>query len=372
MRFVSKIECSSPSLQKGTESQPHIYNPELKEKYVLLTKLYDEDSFVKDNYDKISRFLHPFEYINSTITSSFIPNCPDLKITNAFMKMWEFIKFIDSQNGIKSQNDGKSQLQSLFKNNKLDMFDIAGAPGMFILATERYLKTYHPSIELDWYTCSLEGGTALTDSYNLFKNNPKRYTPCDVLIEKDLKTIIDKYPNKFSLVVGDIGIYHDDDWNVLQEERQLDIEWGQMILMLNLIKKGGCSYLKMYSLITKENVYLLDVLSKYFENVFICKPFTSRLLNNESYIVCLNRNDKKIDEPLKRPYINKDYTSNNIPLITSFENARLDKKYQMFSFMCRLLKKYNNVSFKDMFKNKFFRLYVADIYKLFNELKALK
>ena len=53
------------------------------------------------------------------------------------------------------------------------MYDVAGAPGMFVLAADFFFRKRN--IDLDWHACSLintEENHALEDNYNLFKDNP--------------------------------------------------------------------------------------------------------------------------------------------------------------------------------------------------------
>lgn len=358
MRFITALTNVSPHIEtpssQSNSDEGHIYDHTLYDKYMLLTKMWDEDEKLRSLMPRITVFSHPFEIISSTVTSSFIPDCKPMKITNAFMKMWEFLEFITDE-------------LKIFKPTKeLKMFDVAGAPGMFIIATEQFLQKRFPDVKLNWHTCSLEGGTALTDQYTLFKNNPERYQSCDVTKEEDIKSCLKK--GKFPLVTGDIGIFHDNTWNKLQEEYQLSIQWGQMILALNLCEKDGLMFLKMYSFATYENVYLLDVLTKYFDKVYICKPYTSRILNSESYIICIGRNDKKIDEPLTRPLIKTPYESPNLPIVKSFEYNRLDSKYKILSLLRRILQKYPKTTLKQMRQNYHYKVYFDEFKNIFNEM----
>lgn len=363
MRFLTLLLNNPPQKENVKYSDKErytIYDKNLYRKYLLMTEMYKTDENIRSLYRKMVVLSHPFEILKTTITSNFIPNCQPLKITNAFMKMWEFLKWIDKNNYLK------------FDDNKtLSMYDVAGAPGMFILATEQYLNKYHNDISLDWHTCSLEGGTALTDIYGLFKNNRSRYTPCDVLNEKDIKKCIN-IKRRFKLVTGDIGIYHEDDYNTLQEEVQLDLEWGQMVLSLNLVDEGGVMFLKMYSMITIETLYLLDTLTKYFKNVYITKPYGTRIFNDESYIICIERNKKDCSkEPYKRPYL-ADYKSANQDLVKSFEYSRLDIKYRMVNFIKNVLMFNDRISieyFKE--KNNVYNIFFEEIEDLFNELNNL-
>lgn len=341
-----------------TDEGCHIYDQDLYKKCKHMTELYKNDTTIQTSYRKMVILSHPFEIIKADVYTSFIKDCPPLKMTNAFMKMWELLSWIEKNGYLKLPED------------KLDMFDVASAPGMFIIAVDNYLRKNHPGVKLDWKSCSLEGGTALTDAYNLFAENPTRYKPCNVLDGDDIKKCITK--KRYQLVTGDIGIYHEDSYDRLQEEVQLDLEWGQMVLALNQCDKGGNMILKMYSMVTLETVFLLDTLNKYFKHVFITKPYCTRLFNDESYIICINRNSKDCsDEPLKRPYISE-YSSRNIELVKSFENARLDTKYRMIMFMKRVFEhkfSINKLTVESFKANEIYKSYCNEFDELFNIFK---
>lgn len=354
MRVITNLhKCNSLNVESDSDDSPHIYDNSIREKYMQLFDICERDKFVLKNWRKIVILIHPFELLDTKIQSKFIPKCPDLRITNAFMKMFEFLKYINFEPS----------------DNVLHMFDVAGAPGMFILAAELYLRKYFPRAVLDWQTCSLEGGTALTDTYNLFKSNTDRYTSCDVTNIKDLTKII-KRKVKYELVTGDIGIWHEAE-RALQEEKQLDLEWGQMVLALNLVDVDGNMFLKMYSLLTYENVYLLDLLTNFFDKIQLCKPFTSRITNDESYIICIKRNNNDCSKiPLKRPIIKVPYKSKNQKLISFFEKTRLNDKYKAFKIVRNLLRKNPKITIDQAIENdEQYREYYKPLGVIINELK---
>ena len=356
MRYLSALIPYDPdkTIEYSKEDAGyHIYDNILRKKYDIMSHIYRTDKIVKNSYRKMVIISHPFEIIHRYVTSSFIPDFPKMKMTNAYMKMWEFLEWADKENYLH------------VPKSKLTMFDIAAAPGMFIIATENYLRINYPNTKLDWQACSLEGGTALTDTYDLFKNNPDRYRPCDVLNKSDIENCMST--GKYYLVTGDIGIYHEDNYDKLQEEVQLDIEWGQMILSINLVEKGGIMFLKMYSLVTLESIYLLDTLHKYFEYVFITKPYCTRIFNDECYIICINRNDKDCSsEPFSRPPISN-YKSPNIDIVRSFEYARLELKYRMVNFIKLIFEHGGHELTVESFKNNnTYKIYFDEFSKLFN------
>lgn len=359
MRNIADLErADNISTKASVSDEPHVYDDNLHEEYLELYRRCERDELLINEYRHVVILLHPFELIQTEIKSRLIPDCPPLKITNAFMKMWDFWKYI-------------SDNELLDLNGTLRMFDIAGAPGMFVIATDLYLQIHHPKVKLDWHTCSLEGGTALTDQYKLYENNMERYTPCNVLVEEDINRCM-KF-GKFELVTGDIGIYTDDHHIELQELGQLDIEWGQMILGLNIVAEHGIMILKMYSLITYETLLLLDTLTQYFEDVKICKPYTSRILNCESYIICIDRNRKLCDDvPLKRPCIRGKYASANREVVENFEKERLRTKYAALGMILKMLKNNVKIQYKEAKENPEYAKYIAAFDEIYKELCNLR
>lgn len=348
--LLQKNDKLDPVFSDNNNENYHIYSKDIYDKHLALSKMYDSNEFLRKHYKKIVKFIHPFETIASTIKSKFIPNCPPLKITNGFMKMYEFLEYID---------------KFLPKEGTLRMFDIAGAPGMFVFATEFYLQhsTDKNDVILDWHACSLKGtDNAYGDYYRLYEFNPDRFQPCNVLIEDDIKKCLMK--GKFDIVTGDIGVVHDNDFSKLQEESELDLQWGQMILALNLTQKGSIMFLKMCTYVTEESHFLIDTLTQYFEFVYLCKPFTSRLINMESYIICINRNEKDCSQlPLSRPKI-KEYKSPNISIISTFESTLADYKIQIVSLITRILEKFPEITFKAMLQNYQYKIYYNQISRL--------
>lgn len=324
------------------ESSDHITDKKLVTMFMSMNKLFDKEEVLKTNYVKFGTLLHPFDTIKTTIVSDFIPGDVEYKITNAFMKIYEMCIFINHE---------------LPTEGTVKMFDIASAPGMFVFAMEHYFR--HHNVKLDWQACSLmSGDTALKDDYNLYKSNPNRFTPCDVLKDEDIKKCIKK--GKFNLVTGDIGIDHG--YSELQELKQLDLQWGQAILGLKMVDTGGTMIIKMYTLITEESQYLLDTLSGYFEKVLLVKPYTSRVFNDECYIICIKRNTVDCSQvPNIRPKISG-YKSPNRDLINEFDKERATSKNKCSKMVIDMLKENPKMGFMEALAHK-------DYAKYFNDLK---
>ncbi len=327
-----------------------VYNTQM-----LMSKIYDSNTDVKHNYKRLLVLSHPYDLISTTVTTSFVNNS-ELEITNAFMKMYEFLTYVKYEP----------------KNNTLKMFDIAGAPGMFIIGTEKYLSNNYPDTVLDWHCCSLVESDSvvrepennkhdkdkgpLTDRYGLFESNPERFTPCDVTNPKDVSDIISTHEAQYELVTGDIGVYHEDDYDRLQEEKQLDLEYGQMMLALKLVKRGGMVFLKMYTFCTYHSLWLLTNLTRFFDTVKICKPYSSRMVNDESYIIGICRNTDPIPNTLS-----PDITNSIIETVSQFELNRGNNRIRLVSIFTRILNEYPNISLHDIRLNDSLNIFYNEI-----------
>lgn len=323
MRIVSLLKTIN---EKEDVDNKNNYNGILYNKYSIINNMIDK-SDNKIN-KKIIPIIHPFENIKNKICSSFIPN-NSIKITNAFMKMYEILMFID--NSLLS-------LSTLFTGNELLMYDIASFPGMFILSTENYLKNNYQNITLNFHGCSYIGSTALSDAYGLYKINNNRFSPCDLSNIEDINKCIMHITKKYKLVTGDVGTPHDNN-SVLQEVEQYTLIYNEAIMGTIICDIHGIMLFKMYSLVFDNSINLLNMLTLYYENVYITKPYTSRILNNECYVICVNRNDRNIDISYFYQQNHKNYNSNiNKSIITSFENNRLEIKYKITKLIYHIYK----------------------------------
>lgn len=301
-----------------------IYSQKLYDMYLVYYDIYADmsadgaaDGSGRLNFKgmRYRRLMHPYDNLSVKITSKVVSGEPE--ITNAFMKMYEMLLHLDQQKLLmKSSNIKLSQDSPVVKlsrdspteslmnhlNNVVNggasgkqfkMFDIASAPGMFVIATSKYLEKYYPDVSFEWHATSLVGGTALEDQYGLFKENPSRFTPCDILNESDVNKIIKVHGNKYQMVTGDIGTVTPMD--AIQEPLMLNLQWSQAMAAVKLCATGGICYLKMFTLLTYQSAWLVTVLTKYFDSVRIVKPLTSRLFNVESYLLCIGRNTLSAD-----------------------------------------------------------------------------
>jgi hypothetical protein len=212
-------------------------------------------------------------------------------ITKAWMKCYEIItelELIDNQ---------------LVENEPFLHFDNAAFPGSFILAVEHYIKTKTDIKKHSWYASSLledikeskqtkytlSSEHALQDTYGLYKNYPERWLMSnefngDVLKEKNQLHICHRIGAKIDLYTSDLGFNIGDDYEA-QEEKHTIYNAGQILSGLLTLKRGGHLVIKQYTFFETLSINLLYILSTFFEQMYICKPQTSRDINSEIYIV---------------------------------------------------------------------------------------
>ena len=238
MSFIVKLDRYSQSTCTGNGNYSKLYE--------ICFKVHTEvehNEFAKKNWGRIVLLTH-----------GLFKHKDEVK-TNAYWKMSEiFNKF-----GIQYRN--------------IKHFDIACAPGNFIFAMQDYCSAKSIPYEFAGFTLKegLELDSRLKDNKSIFYMN--------ILTD----TIPEKYKNNYNLVTGDIGT--ETSYAQLEELQLIELEDKQLSIALELISEGGTMILKMFTYSQKQSIRLADEFSKHFRDAYIFKPYSSRVLNNESYLV---------------------------------------------------------------------------------------
>jgi len=95
----------------------------------------------------------------------------------------------------------------------------------------------------------------------------------------------DKYKNKMDIVTADGGFDFSVDFN-RQESMATQLVLCEVFYALAIQKPGGTFILKIFDVFHKATVDILYILSYYYNNVSIIKPYTSRIANSEKYVIC--------------------------------------------------------------------------------------
>lgn len=211
----------------------------------------EKDDFMKNHWNQIVMLTHSLFKRQSEKVAEKL----DTKTTNAYWKMteiWNHYKF---------------------SFNEVRHFDIACAPGFFILAIQEICQKNNIKYSFNGFTLQegLELDDSLKESPNIFYHN---------ILKGDINS---KYYKKYNLVTGDIGI--ETNYESIEELQLIELEKAQMEIALKLVENGGSIILKMFTYSQKETIRIVDEFSKHFDKSFIFKPLSSRVLNNESYLV---------------------------------------------------------------------------------------
>jgi 23S rRNA U2552 (ribose-2'-O)-methylase RlmE/FtsJ len=104
--------------------------------------------------------------------------------------------------------------------------------------------------------------------------------------------------NKADLITGDGGFDFSENYNN-QEITIIRLLWCEIVAGILSLKKGGSMIIKLFDIYKQVTKDILYVLCHYFNKVYICKPHSSRPLNSEKYVVCIdfknNINDNDVE-----------------------------------------------------------------------------
>jgi 23S rRNA U2552 (ribose-2'-O)-methylase RlmE/FtsJ len=235
---------------------------------------------IDENYepwDFIKRYTNPYEFIHSIIPSTKHSISKMKPLSRSFYKMIELTNMF--------------HLFDEFTNNPINTFHLAEGPGGFIEATEHLRKN-----ENDKYY----GMTLINDDPNVpgwKKTNHFLETHPNIKIEygatgtgdllevDNLKYCNSKYKNTMDIVTADGGFDFSIDFNQ-QEILASNLLFAQVSFAISMQKVGGHFILKVFDIFTKSTCDILYILSTLYKQVYITKPYTSRLANSEKYIVC--------------------------------------------------------------------------------------
>jgi 23S rRNA U2552 (ribose-2'-O)-methylase RlmE/FtsJ len=100
---------------------------------------------------------------------------------------------------------------------------------------------------------------------------------------KSYKNIFSNY--KADLITADGGFDFSNDYDN-QEQVMSHLIFAEIVTGLITLKVGGNMVIKIFDSFKHITIDIIYILCKYFNNIYITKPFTSRPLNSEKYIVC--------------------------------------------------------------------------------------
>ena len=281
-----------------------------------LGKIKEQIDNLNEHWDFHKKITNPYEFIHTHIPGTNYSVSKYKPLSRSFFKMIEIIKVFN------------------FLTNKenIKCFHLAEGPGGFIEAF-----TYIRNNDDDLYY----GITLISDNINIpswkksktFLNNHKnvfievgKTKTGNLLLKDNLLYIKNKFKNSMDYITGDGGIDFSVDFNN-QEHMSLKLVFAQIVYALVLQKKGGNFILKIFDIFKLFSVELVFILCNMYENIFIYKPFTSRIANSEKYIICKGYRNNH-NEFLDSLIINFEKIINNIENIRSIFNIKIPNLFK--------------------------------------------
>jgi 23S rRNA U2552 (ribose-2'-O)-methylase RlmE/FtsJ len=290
----------------------HSFIHRTKSAMAITNKLETKNKF----YYVVNPFEHTINDYKDDIAhySETFLNKPNI-LSRAFYKLWEMLYLFD-----------------IAGNKKMTMVGLAEGPGSFIQAFVEFREQYYELSNDTIYGLTLNDDKHIGINKDMVDNINKRY--------KNLITILSSVNGKkkstnnmngdltkvstikylrdniklADLITADGGFEWKDE--NFQEQEAYQLILGEIISAISIQAKGGSFVLKIFETFTHTTIKLIYLLSTFYENVYIYKPFFSRDTNSEKYIICkgfkydtssdiLQKNILYLEETLKKCDTNK-------------------------------------------------------------------
>jgi 23S rRNA U2552 (ribose-2'-O)-methylase RlmE/FtsJ len=133
--------------------------------------------------------------------------------------------------------------------------------------------------------------------------------------------------DKADFITADGGFDFSDDYSH-QEQTLYQLLLAEVIVGLRILKKGGNMVIKVFDFMCDETISIVYLLSSLFCKTYITKPFTSRVMNSERYIVAMGFLEHApiyVTNEISSEYISSYLEKKRIDIIQKLEEV-FDKK----------------------------------------------
>ncbi len=336
---------------------------ELTEKYANRKKIYLVTSLFEKNIDYKQETGDgvPFTSINDG-TESFIkeidPKLPPI-MNRAYLKLWEMIVMfnlipdIDNFSSAHLAEGPGSFIQATIYfrelQEKLGKIKTASKDNYYGVTIhsdhehlhmhKEFIKFFDKEKSTRLHVLETKSIKEIKDMYGGFKSsiqsntsNTPQFTNGDLTKintirifggSKDEAGFV-KHPA--DLVTADGGF----DWKKenLQEQEAYKLIFSEILTAIKVQKNGGNFVLKIFESYTTTTLKMIELLKEFYKEVYICKPYTSRISNSEKYLVCKNFNKSKATVSVIKKLeefvitINKNEGFNIIDIFSTFELSK--------------------------------------------------
>ncbi len=242
-----------------------------------LSKIKGQIDSKQHEWDKYKKYTNPYEYIHTVIPGSKYSICKTKPLSRSYFKMIEIcksLKLLDS-------------LPDVCKT-----YHLAEGPGGFIEAIANMRENM--SDQYFGITLVNDDDTSVP-GWKKSQAFLKKHTNViietgasengDLMDPENLKYMYQMHHNTCHLVTADGGFDFTTDFNH-QELVSLKLILSQIAFAIACQKKGGSFFIKMFDTFTPGSIDMLYLLSMLYDQVYFCKPHTSRYANSEKYIIC--------------------------------------------------------------------------------------
>jgi 23S rRNA U2552 (ribose-2'-O)-methylase RlmE/FtsJ len=258
----------------------------------IKTKIKDHEK----EWDNYKKYTNPYEYIHSIIPNKKKCISKHKPLSRSYFKMIEIVNTFKLKDfTIEGVRTNVYEPRTILKpkHTPIKTFHLAEGPGGFIEAISEMRN--NPE---DTYI----GMTIIDDSedYNIpgwkksqhfLKENPNVFIETgkdgtgNILHLENFVYCKEKYASSIDLITADGGFDFSVDFNN-QEVSITKLLFAQIAFAVCMQKKDGSFVLKIFDSFMQHTIDLLNILSSFYEKVYITKPDTSRYANSEKYIVC--------------------------------------------------------------------------------------
>jgi len=240
---------------------------------VISTKLVASEDEIKKYLDghhqwnKTLKYLvNPFEMLSpAKIYSAPVIKHREVPVSRAYFKAVEIIK-----------NFNISKI-----SNALMLGD---APGGFT----QYVSTEFP--KSNTVTISLVAGlkynSKLIARKNVKLDNMEDGTG-DLLKRHNILYMLKKYRNSMDIVLCDAAIRYDEKYDKESQHTRLFI--SEVIISSSVLVYGGSMAIKIYQRNKKVTKKIIKLCTKMYNKVFLYKPKSVRIANNETFVICIGK-----------------------------------------------------------------------------------
>jgi 23S rRNA U2552 (ribose-2'-O)-methylase RlmE/FtsJ len=253
---------------------------ETKNKFYYIVNPFEQS--INDYKDNIENYADTFL------------NNPNI-LSRAFYKMWEILYTFD-----------------IASKDKMTMTGIAEGPGSFIQAFVEFREKYYNPSNDKVYGLTINNAESVGINRNMVDTINKRYDDMINIIDqksdqksdqrlskskkkvnemdgditniKTIKYLKDNINGKVDLVTADGGFQWKNE--NYQEQEAYILILGEIISALTIQANGGSFVLKVFETFTPITIKLIHILSSFYEETYLYKPFFSRATNSEKYIIC--------------------------------------------------------------------------------------